>query len=127
MPQIEPDAAKEAAGLVRDKVMGSLFQEDGQYLSIGDLDEIDRMYLIERHLISRELVNGECERGVAFGESEITAVMINEEDHVRLQVIFSGMELDRAWGEAQRVDGILEKQSALSSALDKGMEGFTER
>ena len=110
MPQIKPDAAKEAAGLVRDKVMGSLFKEDGQYLSIEDLDEIDRMYLIERHLISRELVNGESERGVAFGESEITAVMINEEDHVRLQVIFSGMELDRAWGEAQRVDGILEKQ-----------------
>jgi protein arginine kinase len=110
MPQIEPAAAKEAADLVRAKVMGSVFTEEGQYLSISDLDEIDRMYLIERHLISRELVNGETERGVAFGESEITAVMINEEDHVRLQVIFSGMELERAWGEAQRVDGILEQQ-----------------
>ncbi len=110
IPQIDLQAGQEVADLVRGKVMKSVFGTDGLYLRMDDLDEIDRMYLIERHLISRELVSGECERGVAYGNSEIVAVMINEEDHVRLQVIFSGLELDRAWGEAQRVDGLLEQQ-----------------
>ena len=49
-------------------------------------------------------------RGVAFGPSEIIAVMVNEEDHLRSQVILSGFELDQAWDRMERVDETLEQE-----------------
>jgi len=65
---------------------------------------------VERHLISREHAGGEGERGVAFGKSETISVMVNEEDHLRIQVIRSGFELKEAWKTIDEVDNKLEKR-----------------
>ncbi|MHC4469878.1 MAG: protein arginine kinase [Planctomycetota bacterium] len=109
IPQAPESVKEEIAELVRGKLLKGLFEEAGYYLEVGELDDIDHLFLIERHLISRELATGDGRRGVAFGPSEIIAVMVNEEDHLRAQVIYSGMELDRAWDEMERVDQVLEK------------------
>jgi protein arginine kinase len=59
--------------------------------------------LRERHLISRDLAPGDDGQRpvraarVAFGASESLAVMVNEEDHLRLQSLAPGFQLDRAW------------------------------
>ena len=66
---------------------------------------LDRQFLVERQLISRELATVlEGPRGVAFDERESVSVMVNEEDHLRLQVMRSGFALDEAWAEIDRVD-----------------------
>lgn len=80
-----------------------------KYLNVTTLPALDRQFLVERQLISRELANVlEGPRGVAFDERESVSIMVNEEDHLRLQVMRSGMALDDAWAEIDKVDDALE-------------------
>lgn len=70
--------------------------------------ELDRTLLHERHLISTELEKGKGPRGVAFGSDERVSVMVNEEDHLRIQAIRSGFALDEALADARALDIALE-------------------
>ena len=79
------------------------------YLTLPGLSSLDRQFLVERQLISRELAGGEGPRGVALGPKETMSVMVNEEDHIRLQVMRSGFALDEAWQEVDRMDNLLEE------------------
>ncbi|HEX4590669.1 MAG TPA: ATP--guanido phosphotransferase, partial [Gemmataceae bacterium] len=81
-----------------------------QYVSLGGLPLLDRQFLVERQLVSRELANGDGPRGVAFDDRESVSIMINEEDHLRLQVMRSGLDLDGAWQDIDRVDDVLEQK-----------------
>ncbi|HEX4589778.1 MAG TPA: protein arginine kinase [Gemmataceae bacterium] len=81
-----------------------------QYVSLGGLPLLDRQFLVERQLISRELANGDGPRAVAFDDRESVSIMINEEDHLRLQVMRSGLDLDGAWQDIDRVDDVLEQK-----------------
>src|SRR5271155_1014992 len=47
-------------------------------------------------------------RGVAVAESETLAIMVNEEDHLRIQVLRSGLQLEEAWDQINKVDDALE-------------------
>lgn len=78
-------------------------------LDLQTLSEIDRDILVERHLISRELAGAEGPRGVTFGRGEMLSIMVNEEDHLRLQWIKSGFDVDRAFAAVRRVDAALDK------------------
>lgn len=78
-------------------------------LELDKLAEVKRDVLVERHLISRELAGGEGPRGVAYGRGEMLSIMINEEDHLRLQWIKSGFDADRAYQALCKVDRALEK------------------
>ncbi len=79
------------------------------YLDVAKLGPLDRQFLVERQLISRELsAVFDGPRGVAFDENESTSLMVNEEDQLRLQVMRSGLALDDAWTEIDRVDDALE-------------------
>lgn len=74
------------------------------HVDIEALDELDRRLLVERHLISRQLAEGSGARRVAFDLTEAASIMINEEDHLRLQVIRSGLRLDDAWKDVDAID-----------------------
>ena len=79
------------------------------YIDVAELPALDRQFLVERQLISRELATVlDGPRGVAFDDRESVSVMVNEEDHLRLQVLRSGLSLDEAWGVINRVDDDLE-------------------
>src|SRR5262245_1136007 len=78
------------------------------YLSVATLSPLDRQFLVERQLISRELAGAEGPRGVAFDDREAISVMVNEEDQLRLQVMRSGLALDEAWRDIDKVDDLLE-------------------
>jgi protein arginine kinase len=80
------------------------------YLSIPSLAALDRQLLVERQLISRELASSEGPRGVALVANETVSLMVNEEDHLRLQVMRSGLSLDEAWQDIDRVDDLLEQR-----------------
>lgn len=79
-----------------------------QYIDVEHLDRLDRMFLVERQLISRELAEASGARGVALSESENVSLMINEEDHLRLQVLHSGLALEECWEEINRFDDALD-------------------
>lgn len=82
---------------------------DGQvvYTSMEDTELLDRLCLVERHLISRDLASGEG-GGVALGRRETVSIMVNEEDHLRIQVLRSGLQPEAAWEQANAIDDRLE-------------------
>ncbi|MEM9915643.1 MAG: protein arginine kinase [Planctomycetota bacterium] len=80
------------------------------WVQLGDAMPTDRQLLVERHLISRQhgSSKNEVPRGVAVGGDETFAIMVNEEDHLRIQVLRSGMQLTEAFEQINRIDDILE-------------------
>ena len=70
---------------------------DALFLPLADLDELDKTFLVERHLMSREHLTDAGYKGVVIGEKEICSVMVNEEDHIRLQVMMSGFDIMKTW------------------------------
>ena len=96
-----------AAALVNAIGKAELGQETF-YVDVEKSDPLDRQFLVERQLISRQHADGEGSRGVAIARSEKLALMVNEEDHLRIQVLRRGMGLDDAWNDMARVDAALE-------------------
>lgn len=81
-----------------------------EQLGIVDLetvDELERSVLVERHLISRELAASKRPAGVAVDAGENVAIMIHEEDHLRVQVFASGLQTEAVWRRAERLDDAL--------------------
>src|SRR5437764_6903213 len=91
-----------------------------QYVPLGGLPLLDRQFLVERQLISRELAAADGPRGVAFDERESVSIMINEEDHLRLQVMRSGFALDEAWQDIDRVDDLVEAKVSYAFSDEFG-------
>jgi len=81
--------------------------QDLFYVDIDKADQLDRQVLVERHLISRQQADGEGSRGVGITQAETVAMMVNEEDHLRIQVLRSGLRLAEAWEEIDRIDDLL--------------------
>ncbi len=92
---------------------------DTFYINVDDLDDVDRQFLVERQLISREHAESEGVRAVVIDQEERFSVMINEEDHLRFQVMQSGLDLDSAWQQINDLDDLIEEQVtyAFSSKL----------
>ena len=79
-----------------------------EWVDLGELSRLDRQLLVERHLISKQHGDAGAARGVAVGTDESLAIMVNEEDHLRMQVIRNGMQLDDAYAQANMIDDSLE-------------------
>jgi protein arginine kinase len=93
---------------------------DLSYLDVNSLSNLDRQFLVERQLISRELAAGEGPRGVAIGAQENTSIMVNEEDHLRVQVMLSGLSLSDVWDRINRLDDQLEEHLAYAYSPQLG-------
>ncbi len=80
------------------------------YVDVRELPEVDRKFLVERQLISREHAESDGARSVVFDSAERFSVMINEEDHLRIQVMHSGLDLDSAWEQINTMDDLIEEK-----------------
>lgn len=79
-------------------------------LYLNKLSRLNREILMERHLISYEHATGEKERTVIIANQETVSIMINEEDHIRLQCFQSGLELEKAFQMINSIDNTLAQQ-----------------
>lgn len=70
--------------------------------------EHDKQLLLERHLISRNHVTNDVERAVVVSDDEMLSIMINEEDHLRMQVLAPGLQLERAHHRINEIDDVVE-------------------
>jgi protein arginine kinase len=77
-------------------------------VAIGELSELERQILVERHLISRELSGAKSGAGVVISKDQAFSIMMNEEDHLRIQVLRSGFNLKKAWSAINDLDSALE-------------------
>lgn len=81
---------------------------DGLLLRMNEVAPGDRQVLVERHLVSHELGDGARPRGILIAPDARLSLMINEEDHLRLQALSSGFQLAEAWGLADAADDELD-------------------
>lgn len=84
--------------------------KDIQQIDVQQLDDVDRQLLVERQLMSREMADSEGDRCVAVDPLERFSIMINEEDHLRIQVMCSGLDLESAWKRVDKLDNDLEEK-----------------
>ena len=82
----------------------------GFSVSINEISDIEKQLLVERHLISRELSASKAGAGFVINKDQSCVVMINEEDHLRIQVLRSGFQLKKAWNMINALDSELEEQ-----------------
>ncbi len=100
----------EIESLFKDKFEHLDIDSKVNYIDVDSLSEVDRHFLRERQLISRELSDSEGARGVGISNEQNLSMMVNEEDHLRIQFLQSGFALDEAWEKINAVDDALEKE-----------------
>ncbi len=95
---------------LRDRMIALPLKRKLSFLPVSEMSSLDRQFLVERQLISREHSEAAGPRGVGVSDEENISLMINEEDHLRMQVIHSGFALDDCWQEISRIDDLLEQK-----------------
>lgn len=83
--------------------------QGGAHEGMSKLSSLERQILVERHLISREHAARGIGSAVVLSKDEVISVMINEEDHLRMQVILPGLQVQEAWAQIDAVDTQLEE------------------
>lgn len=88
-----------------------------EYVRMEDLPSLERQVLVEKHLVSPQLINPKRFGSVLLSDDETISVMVNEEDHIRIQCIRPGLQLQATYEQADAVDDVLEKE--LPYAFDE--------
>jgi protein arginine kinase len=106
--------------LIRPAVESLSEMKDGYSEAMDNLSALDKQILVERHLISREHAAKSAGSGVVLNRDETFCVMINEEDHLRMQALRPGLQLREAWTAIDRLDSSLERKLPYSFNGDLG-------
>ncbi|SFG10397.1 protein arginine kinase [Halobacillus alkaliphilus] len=88
-----------------------------EIVQMNDLEPVEKRVLVEKHLISPHLAEKPKHSAALISENEQVSIMINEEDHIRLQLYFPGFQLDRALEQASQLDDWLEEK--INYAFDE--------
>ncbi|MFI2858836.1 protein arginine kinase [Paenibacillus sp. JSM ZJ436] len=85
-------------------------------IHLDELDDLDKKVLVEKHLISPNLANESRNGAVVLNDDESISIMINEEDHLRIQCLYPGFQVMEAWEKATELDDAFEEK--LDYAFD---------
>ena len=96
--------------LIRPAVAALPEMKDAFSEAMDNLSTLDKQILVERHLISREHAAKSAGSGLVLNRDETFCVMINEEDHLRMQALRPGLQLRQAWTAIDQADSFLEKK-----------------
>ena len=111
---------------VLEEVKKSIFNDENAlvmemaFVDINHLNSTDKQAMVEKHLISREMAYLQNHRGVLLSKDEKISIMINEEDHLRIQCLFSGMQIKSAWKLCDGIDNILDRKIEYAFNKDYG-------
>ncbi|ELK46899.1 protein arginine kinase [Halobacillus sp. ACCC02827] len=84
--------------------------EDFEMVRMTDLQPVEKRVLVEKHLISPHLAEKSDTSAALISQNEQVSIMVNEEDHIRLQLYFPGFQLDKALEQASQLDDWLEEK-----------------
>ena len=87
------------------------------YFDLQSIMPLDKQLLVEKHLISPEFAENSVNRAAVINKDESISIMVNEEDHLRLQCIYTGMRLEEAWKLCNTLESSLDEK--LGFAFDK--------
>lgn len=94
--------------------------KNSAFMKMDDVTELDCQLLGERHLISREHSLVTKGKGLVLSSNEEISIMINEEDHIRAQVITSGFDLKKCWDILDNIDNDLSRKMSFAFMDDLG-------
>ena len=94
--------------------------KDSTFFMLSDLDNLDKQFLVERHLMSHEHAMRSNGKAICLTANEVISIMINEEDHLRIQVMKSGFDLDDVWQIINKLDDDLSKKSQFAFSKELG-------
>jgi protein arginine kinase len=118
-------AGKDALLSARDEIIAALRESSALVnpleFDMDQLSELDRKALLERRLVSREFLHGRPGSALVVSSDEHLGVMINEEDHLRIQALRPGFQLREVWTRLDAFDSDLSR--SLPFAFDKNL-GF---
>ncbi len=80
------------------------------YIGVDKAPELEKRFLVERHLISQNHAFGKGPRGAVIARKEFFTAMINEEDHLRLQILKAGCQLPECMEQINRIDDMIEQK-----------------
>lgn len=117
---------EEIKARVRDALLSgnSILSKEFRFLPLDSMGEEQAVSLVERHIISPEFIADRRGKGVLVSEDESLSIMINEEDHLRIQVLREGLSLKEAAETADRLDTLLSE--TLPFAFDQEFGYLTQ-
>lgn len=106
------EQAESVLSRVKDVIQGSSSSatKNFVYMNMQELPPVDRQILMEKHLISPNLLESRVSSAAIISKDEKISVMVNEEDHLRIQCLFPGLQLDKAWNLCGKLDTLLEEK-----------------
>lgn len=100
------------------------FAETLKYIDMDTVPQKEIGAMVERHIISPEFAKGTKGKAIILSNDESISIMIGEEDHIRIQVILGGLQLEEAYDIAERLDTLL--YNSLHFAFDEKLGFLTE-
>lgn len=97
----------------------SALSKEFSVIKMSDLAPFERMQLAEKHLISPDMAKNDAGT-VLISRDETMSIMLMEEDHIRLQVIFAGFDLEKAYSLASKVDDVIEESLGYAFSEEFG-------
>ncbi len=101
----------------------TVLKTDFELVEMDKLSNNDTQVLVEKHLISPNLAQRPKRSAVLLNKNETVSIMLNEEDHLRIQCLFPGLQIDKAWELANMIDDVLEE--SLKYAFDEKLGYLT--
>lgn len=123
--RLDEKGKKEISSRVREAVfsLGGIREGDYQYIDMESLTPSQAISLAERHAVSPEFASERAGRALILNQDETVSLMICEEDHLRLQVVHAGLDLEGAYDTADKLDTALD--GALGFAFDEELGYLT--
>lgn len=90
------------------------------YRDMAVMDSLERQILVEEHLISPSHIQNPQQKAVILNEQSNISIMVNEEDHLRIQVLKPGLQLEQAWQDATKIDDIIEEHLDYAFHMQSG-------
>ena len=115
---------EEVLEAVRVALLSSSFGASLRFRDVSVLSETERVSMVERHLITPDLIAEPSGRGVFVSADESVSVMVNEEDHLRIQVMSGGFNFEDTLALADRIDTFLSE--SLIFAFDEKLGYLTQ-
>ncbi len=91
-----------------------------RFVPLAEVTPVERQVLVEEHLISPAQAKDVQYKAVILSQAEEVSIMVNEEDHLRIQCLLPGLQLQEAWALASRVDDALEQAMTFAFSESRG-------
>ena len=111
--------SEQEAKKVEENLMNTLLSQPDEhhqfsYFSMAELSVLQKQLLVEKHLISPTLAKKDIGSSVFLTHDESVSIMVNEEDHIRIQCLSSGLKLMETYMQARKIDEILQRQMPIA-------------